>query len=95
MNLAKKFDYSDSINDILYESATLLSATENKKLSLEFICFIIANEKKDRRLLNLANELFNKLIEGLPQSDIMNIQNEAKTAKVEKYIEHITKLFGG
>jgi len=95
LNLAKKFDYSDNINDILYESATVLSATENKKLALELICFIIANEKQDRRLLNLTNELFDKLIEGLPQSDIMNIQNEAKTAKAEKYIEYITKLFRG
>ncbi|MGB9720586.1 MAG: tetratricopeptide repeat protein [bacterium] len=89
-----KFGYWDAVNEVFYWCAKILIETGNRKLALEIVCFIIVNETKDRRLMNLTNELFMKLSRDLPRIEVLKAQKKAKITKAEKYIAEIKESFG-
>ncbi len=93
LNWMKKHHYFDYLHDILYGFASLLSQTDNKELALELVCFVIANEKMDKRLLDWAEELRNNLIKDVTESDRIVAQKNAKAAKQAKYIKMLSTIF--
>lgn len=93
MQMILQNNYMEDLNDIMYLFADLLSATGNETLALKLICFVIAHETKDKNLLNLANELLNKLTGVLPAAEIAAAREEVKSATAEKYIQEIATLF--
>ncbi|MEO0184888.1 MAG: tetratricopeptide repeat protein [candidate division WOR-3 bacterium] len=93
-DMIEKFGYWNAITEIFYWCAKTLVETGDKKLAMEIVCFVIANETKERRLMNLANELFMDLSRELPKAEILKIQKKAKITKAEKYIEKIRANFG-
>lgn len=85
-------NYMEDLNDIMYLFANLLSVMGYETLALKLICFVLTHETKDKNLLNLANELLNKLTGVLPATEISAVREEAKSVTPEKYIQDIATL---
>ncbi len=94
MDMIVESGYWNIINEVFYCVAKILVETGDKRLGLELICFIIENETKERKLINMVNELFTNLKKEMPKSEILKVQKKVKTAKARKYIEKIQELFG-